>query len=921
MTVRLSRAATEALRIPISVDPRSGPFTLGGLGTDTTLTIASGISGTFTIRADQDADRVDETVTLGFGDLPSGVVAGTPSSATVTLTDGAPSAPTNVRVGPASSQGHQRLTVSWTAPPETVTGYQYRVGSGSLQSVPGTSATIGGLSPATSYQVQVRARNDYGISGWAAGSGSTECRAPSISGPASVSVPENTTAVARYSISDPDGGGGSWLSLAGADASSFNFSSGSLSFRSAPDYETDAQYQVTVRAQGGCSPSSSASRSVTVNILDVGPPGTPSLTLSVPSSGGHKNLDASWTVPSSGAGITGYQLQYCTSGARDDGESPANSGGQDPSARATCSTHSFGSDTTSTTLSGLKSSTLYTAVARATSSEGTGGWSLAMSAFTRANTAPVISGPASVSVAENTTSVAGYTVSDADGDGVSWLSLAGADTSSFNFSSGSLSFRSAPDYESGTTQYRVTVKAADDAPSTRSASRAVTVNVTDVGPPGTPRLTLSVPSSGGHKNLDASWTVPSSGAGITGYQLQYCTSGARDDGESPANSGGQDQSARATCSTHSFGSDTTSTTLSGLKSSTLYTAVARATSSEGTGGWSVGVSAFTRANTAPVISGTARQNVNENTTAVGTYTATDAEGDGITWDIYSTDSDEFSFTSSGSSLTLRFESAPDYENPTDANTNNIYVVRIRATDDGNPPANSNKLINAIVQDIGPPSKMTVPTVRVPSSGTGTLEVSWSHPTSGAPVTGYTLQYCYAAFRSEEDPPEEEKDDSDAPRQAICSETTLGRVTSKTLTGLHGNILYLVRMKATSKEGTGPWSNSGSGITRSAAAKALAEQLALTGLEGLAALAAPNPFNPSTTIYFQVPEAGEVSLVVYSLAGQVVRKLIPGRTLKAGIYDVFWEGRDEQGRPVAAGVYFYRLRAGDRALVRKMTLLR
>ena len=197
--------------------------------------------------------------------------------------------------------------------------------------------------------------------------------------------------------------------------------------------------------------------------------------------------------------------------------------------------------------------------------------------------------------------------------------------------------------------------------------------------------------------------------------------------------------------------------MSGLKSGTLYTAVARATSSEGTGGWSVGVSAFTRANTAPVISGTGRQNVNENTTAVGTYSATDAEGDGITWDIYSTDSDKFSFTSSGSSLTLRFESAPDYENPTDANTNNIYVVRIRATDDGNPSANSNKLINAIVQDIGPPSKMTVPTVRVPSSGTGKLDISWSHPTSGAPVTGYTMQYCYPAFRSEEDPPEEENE--------------------------------------------------------------------------------------------------------------------------------------------------------------------
>ena len=68
------------------------------------------------------------------------------------------------------------------------------------------------------------------------------------------------------------------------------------------------------------------------------------------------------------------------------------------------------------------------------------------------------------------------------------------------------------------------------------------------------------------------------------------------------------------------------------------------------------------------------------------------------------------------------------------------------------------------------------------------------------------------------------------------------------------------------------------------------------------------------------ESEQVSLVIYSLAGQVVKTLIPGRTLKAGIHDVYWAGRDEQGRPVAAGVYFYRLTAGDQAIVRKMTLL-
>ncbi len=83
----------------------------------------------------------------------------------------------------------------------------------------------------------------------------------------------------------------------------------------------------------------------------------------------------------------------------------------------------------------------------------------------------------------------------------------------------------------------------------------------------------------------------------------------------------------------------------------------------------------------------------------------------------------------------------------------------------------------------------------------------------------------------------------------------------------------------------------------------------------------NPFNPSTTLYFQLTETGEASPVIYSLAGQVVKTLIPNRTLTAGIHQVDWEGRDEQGRPVAAGVYLYRLAAGDKALVRKMTLLR
>ena len=704
-------------------------------------------------------------------------------------------------------------------------------------------------------------------------------RPPVIDDTGTQSVPENTRSVATFTATDPEGQAITWSVIGNVFQIS---SSGEVSFQNAPSYESGTtSYSLTVRATDP--KGASDTETVTVNVTDVDePPGPPS-NVRV-SAAGRTSVEVEWDAPNTSGRppVTDYDVQYRASG--------------------NWRTHSFSGTGTSTTISSLTPNTAYEVQVNAANDEGTSGWA-AGSGRTDCG-APTISGPTSQSIPENTTAVASYSLSDPDGGGGRWLPLGGADASAFNFSGGTLSFRSAPDYETDSRQYQVTIRARGGCSSSSSASLAVTVSVRNVGPPGKPTVTVTVPATNGHEELDVGWSTSASDAPVTGWKLQYCQTNAC-----------------SSTTTLPFEAGTTSTTLENLRSGTRYSVRVKATSDEGDSPWSAIRRTYTRANTAPVISGTARQNVNENTTAVGTYTATDAEGDGITWDIYSTDSDEFSFTSSGSSLTLRFESAPDYENPTDANTNNIYVVRIRATDDGNPSANSNKLINAIVQDIGPPSKMTVPTVRVPSSGTGKLDISWSHPTSGAPVTGYTMQYCYPAFRSEEDAPEEEKDDSDAPRQAVCSETTLGRVTSKTLTGLPAYTLYTVRLKATSREGTGPWSNSGSAITRSAAAKALAEQLALTGLEGLAALAAPNPFNPSTTIYFQVPEAGEVSLVIYSLAGQVVRKLIPGRTLKAGIYDVFWEGRDEQGRPVAAGVYFYRLRAGDRALVRKMTLLR
>jgi FtsP/CotA-like multicopper oxidase with cupredoxin domain len=68
---------------------------------------------------------------------------------------------------------------------------------------------------------------------------------------------------------------------------------------------------------------------------------------------------------------------------------------------------------------------------------------------------------------------------------------------------------------------------------------------------------------------------------------------------------------------------------------------------------------------------------------------------------------------------------------------------------------------------------------------------------------------------------------------------------------------------------------------------------------------PNPFNPATIISFALPEAGEVQLSIFSENGQLVRRL-GNRQMAAGRHSMLWDGRNQSGDPVAAGVYLYRL---------------
>lgn len=106
-----------------------------------------------------------------------------------------------------------------------------------------------------------------------------------------------------------------------------------------------------------------------------------------------------------------------------------------------------------------------------------------------------------------------------------------------------------------------------------------------------------------------------------------------------------------------------------------------------------------------------------------------------------------------------------------------------------------------------------------------------------------------------------------------------------------------------------------------AAWAAAKPLAALPLANSLSQNYPNPFNPETTISYALSSDVIVSLTIYNIAGQVVRKLVDGEALAAGQYQAVWDGRSESGASVASGMYFYLLHAGDYVAKRKMVLLR
>ncbi|MBA7708424.1 hypothetical protein ES703_117322 [subsurface metagenome] len=89
---------------------------------------------------------------------------------------------------------------------------------------------------------------------------------------------------------------------------------------------------------------------------------------------------------------------------------------------------------------------------------------------------------------------------------------------------------------------------------------------------------------------------------------------------------------------------------------------------------------------------------------------------------------------------------------------------------------------------------------------------------------------------------------------------------------------------------------------------------------------PNPFNPTTTIHYDLPEASRVSLTIYDMLGREVVRLVGGYQ-QPGYRQVVWNGRNASGRLAPTGIYIYRLTAASvesdkrHAAARKMVLMK
>jgi hypothetical protein len=450
---------------------------------------------------------------------------------------------------------------------------------------------------------------------------------PVFSSDANFTVDENQTAIGTVAAEDPFGASVSYT-LSGTDASAMTLdaSSGELVFNSAPDYETKVSYSAIVTATGGTE-ATDENITVTINNLnDNVPVFTSAASFSI-----DENLTTIGNVSATDA--DGDNITYSLSGT-------------DASALSIDSTSgalSFNSAADYET----KNSYLVTVRASDSSNVTTQNITVTIKDI---NEAPIITSGSSFSANENQSDIGSITATDESSNLIYELSGTDSSSISINNVNGKLTFNSAPDYESKN-NYSAIVKVSDDAFTTQQAFEVNIINLNDNSPVFTSSASFNI-----DENLTAITTVTATDA--DGDSLNYSISGS----DLAINSAGE----------------LTFISAPDYETTTSYSATVTATDGTNSATQNITVNINDLNDTSPEFTSAAAFSADENQTAIGTVTATDADaGNSVTFSISGS---EIAITSAG---VLTFISAPDHE------TKSSYTATVTATDS----------VNSTTQDI------------------------------------------------------------------------------------------------------------------------------------------------------------------------------------------------------------------------------
>ena len=696
----------------------------------------------------------------------------------------------------AASDSTNRLDLRWDTPDENggpaIIGYtvQYREGNSASwihhQHVgTHTRATVSGLVASTTYQARVRALNGEIVGEWSelgtGNTGSAANAAPVFSSDLQtlVRVPENTIPGtelgAPFRATDSDDDALTFL-LEGPDRSDFELDkeTGQIRSRSQFDFESKANYVLTVRADDG--KGGSARIAVTVQITDIDErPGVPGAPLVIAASGSTTSVEVIWRTPARNGGpdLTGYELEYRTSG---DGETESSS----------WIAYRHTGLSTRTIIRWLNPATSYDVRVRAQNGEIPGVWSELGTGGTgvSVNTPPEFDASVvtKLTVDENTPGGIElgerFSATDTDNDTLTWL-LDGAAASAFSIDpeNGQLSSSALLDHE--TKPYRSVIVRVSDGNGGTDAVR-VKVVVADVEEPAptviAPRVLATADST---TSLDLRWDEPvtNGGPAIVGYEVQYRI----------GNSGNWVD--------HAYDGMNTRSSIANLEEASDYQIRVRALNGEIPGDWSEPGSGRTGAssNTVPVFEAgltrtlTVSENVVPDTELGSPFSATDSDNDALTWLLDGGDAHGFAIDPDRGQLRTR--AMLDHE------SRPIWSFSILVSD-GKGGVDTLAVSVNVADEAEQATRPAPPWVLSSTDSATSLDIRWnaSNPAGGPAISGYVVQYRAdaAAAWIEHDV------------EYTTSQAELASV-STTIPDLEADSVYHVRVRALNGETPSEWS--------------------------------------------------------------------------------------------------------------------